>query len=530
MKPPVFEYHRPETVAEAVAMLGALDNARLLAGGQSLMPMPALRFAFPDHLIDINRIPGLVGVEEEGGAVRVGAMTRQRDLLEHPLVRARLPMLAEALAQMGHRQTRNRGTAGGSLCHLDPAAELVTVATALDTTLEIVGPRGERRLAMAGSAVRRSRWAAWGRCRCGWMRPRRCWRAGRAALKVLRRRRRAARRWTRWRTRRCRGGIAVAWPRRWCGGRLPWPGSVPMSAESVRAISMRVNGQDRAVTVAVRRTLGDVLRHDLGLTGTHLGCEHGACGACTVLLDGRAVRACLLLAVRAKVLEVAGALLEVAAGDLEIVGGMVQVVGVPGGGVSLGQVARAAAGQAGFVLPGSSGPALAASEEVVIDAMAYANGSCVAEVEVDTETCAVRIVHLAFAHDCGRALHPRIVEGQLMGGIAHGIGNALFEFMAFDENAQPLTMTVAEYLLVTATEMPKVTIVHHESPSPLNALGIKGVGEAGVIPVGAAVASAVEDALSAFGVSTDRLPLSPVDVLALLERSPGLARQDRVRP
>jgi len=75
-----------------------------------------------------------------------------------------------------------------------------------------------------------------------------------------------------------------------------------------------------------------------------------------------------------------------------------------------------------------------------------------------------------------------------------------------------------------------VTIVHHESPSPLNALGIKGVGEAGVIPVGAAVASAVEDALSAFGVSTDRLPLSPVDVLALLERSPGLARQDRVRP
>jgi carbon-monoxide dehydrogenase large subunit len=182
-------------------------------------------------------------------------------------------------------------------------------------------------------------------------------------------------------------------------------------------------------------------------------------------------------------------------------------------GLTLGQIARAVAGQAGFILPGTSGPGLAASEEVVIDAMTYANGSAVVEVEVDIETGAVAVVNLVFAHDCGRALHPRIVEGQLMGGIAHGLGNALFEFMAYDENAQPLTTTLAEYLLVTATEMPPVTILHLESPSPLNALGIKGVGEAGVIPIGAAVASAVDDALREFGVVIDRLPLSPIDVL-----------------
>jgi carbon-monoxide dehydrogenase large subunit len=167
-------------------------------------------------------------------------------------------------------------------------------------------------------------------------------------------------------------------------------------------------------------------------------------------------------------------------------------------------------------LPQGGGPGLFAREEVIIDAMTYANGSAVAEVEVDIGTGKVTIRNLVFAHDCGRVLHPRIVDGQLMGGIAHGIGNALYEYMAYDENAQPLTTNLADYLLVTATEMPPVKILHMESPTPLNPLGIKGVGEAGVIPIGAAVASAVEDALTPWGVTIDHIPLSPVDVLALL--------------
>ena len=220
--------------------------------------------------------------------------------------------------------------------------------------------------------------------------------------------------------------------------------------------------------------------------------------------------------VRQRVLAVAGELMEVAPGDLEIEGREVRLKGVRQMGMGLSDIARAVAGQAGFVLPGGGSPGLSASEEVVIDAMTYANGSAVVEVEVDAETGAVSVARIVFAHDCGRAMHPRIVEGQLMGGIAHGVGNALFEFMAYDENAQPLTTTLAEYLLVTATEMPPVTILHMESPTPLNALGIKGVGEAGVIPVGAAIASAIDDALAEFGVTVNRLPLSPVDVLRLL--------------
>jgi carbon-monoxide dehydrogenase medium subunit len=149
VKPPPFDYHAPATVAETVGLLATLDNARLLAGGQSLMPMLAMRFAFPDHLIDLNRVAGLSGITLDGDKVRIGAMTRQRDLLDDPMVQQRLPLMAEALTQVGHRQTRNRGTIGGSLCHLDPAAELVAVAAALDATIEIVGPDGARSIPMA---------------------------------------------------------------------------------------------------------------------------------------------------------------------------------------------------------------------------------------------------------------------------------------------------------------------------------------------------------------------------------------------
>lgn len=224
---------------------------------------------------------------------------------------------------------------------------------------------------------------------------------------------------------------------------------------------------------------------------------------------------------RDRVLDIAGELMEVTPSDLEIVGRAVQLKGVPQMRRTLAEIARAVAGQAGFVLPGQSGPGLAAAEELVIDAMTYANGTAVAEVEIDIETGEIAVAHLVFGHDCGRAMHPRLVEGQLMGGIAHGLGNALFEFMAYDDTAQPLTTTLAEYLLMTATEMPRVTILHMESPSPLNALGIKGVGEAGVIPIGAAVASAIDDALSDFAIKIDRLPISPVDLLARLDQAVG---------
>ena len=127
MKPPPFSYHDPRTVADAVGLLGSLDNAKLLAGGQSLMPMLNMRYVLPDHIIDLNRIEGLSYIRANNGALEIGAMTRQREIEFSDPVRERSPLMHEAIRQVGHRQTRNRGTLGGSLCHLDPAAELVTL-------------------------------------------------------------------------------------------------------------------------------------------------------------------------------------------------------------------------------------------------------------------------------------------------------------------------------------------------------------------------------------------------------------------
>jgi carbon-monoxide dehydrogenase medium subunit len=144
MKAPPFAYHRPTTREELAGLLASLDNAKVLAGGQSLMPMLNLRLLFPDHLIDINRVEGLAGVRREGDAVVIGAMTRQTDLLASPIVRERLPALAEALAHVGHMQTRSRGTIGGSCCHLDPSAEQPAMAVLHDAAFEVAGARGRR--------------------------------------------------------------------------------------------------------------------------------------------------------------------------------------------------------------------------------------------------------------------------------------------------------------------------------------------------------------------------------------------------
>jgi aerobic carbon-monoxide dehydrogenase medium subunit len=144
MKPPPFSYHDPRTVADTVSLLGSLENAKLLAGGQSLMPMLNMRYVLPDNIIDINRVDGLSYIREQNGAIEIGAMTRQRDIEFSDVVRERSPIMHEAICQVGHRQTRNRGTLGGSLCHLDPSAELVTLAAALDAKVSVAGRNGSR--------------------------------------------------------------------------------------------------------------------------------------------------------------------------------------------------------------------------------------------------------------------------------------------------------------------------------------------------------------------------------------------------
>jgi carbon-monoxide dehydrogenase medium subunit len=149
VKPASFTYHCPHALDEALELLASLENVRVLAGGQSLVPMLNLRLVTPDDLVDLGRIEELVGIEQTADGLALGAMTTQRAIERSALVRERCPLLSEAIEHVGHQQTRNRGTIGGSLCHLDPAAELPLVAAALDATLVAASKSGRRRIRFA---------------------------------------------------------------------------------------------------------------------------------------------------------------------------------------------------------------------------------------------------------------------------------------------------------------------------------------------------------------------------------------------
>jgi aerobic carbon-monoxide dehydrogenase medium subunit len=148
VKPPAFKYHDPTTTADVIDLLATKENVKLLAGGQSLMAMLNMRFVQPDHIVDLNKVAELAYLRGDGGQIRIGAMTRQRDLEFSALIQEKVPLMHEALLNVGHRQTRNRGTLGGSLCHLDPAAELPAVMTAYDGVIEVRGKAGVRSVPM----------------------------------------------------------------------------------------------------------------------------------------------------------------------------------------------------------------------------------------------------------------------------------------------------------------------------------------------------------------------------------------------
>lgn len=146
MKPAGFQYQAPESIQEVLELIAGSDNYRLLAGGQSLVPMLNLRLLAPDILVDLNSVSELAGIQDEAKVLRIGTMTRQRTLEKSALVRRTCPLLAFALEHVGHQQTRNRGTFGGSLCHMDPGAELPVAAAALDATMMLASSRGTRTL------------------------------------------------------------------------------------------------------------------------------------------------------------------------------------------------------------------------------------------------------------------------------------------------------------------------------------------------------------------------------------------------
>ena len=223
-------------------------------------------------------------------------------------------------------------------------------------------------------------------------------------------------------------------------------------------------------------------------------------------------------AVAAKAKKLASHMLEAAEEDLEIVNGAVRVVGAPQLAVKLGELARVLKGAPGYAFPKDIDPGLQADATFRVDQLAYSNACHVVEVEVDIETGGVRILRYLAIQDSGRRVNPLIVEGQIHGGIAHGIGNAVLEWMGYDAVGQPVTTTFADYLLPTATEVPAFETLYKESPSPHNPLGVKGVGEVGVIPATAAIVSAIEDALSPFGVHIAQAPVTPAKLVELIAK------------
>jgi len=149
MKPPIFEYHRPNSLQEALSLMEKLENSKVIAGGQSLMPMLNLRLTFPSNLIDLNSIEELSGISTSDDQVTINAMTRQREIEFSKIIRQRIPLMADGILNVGHRQTRNRGTIGGSLCHQDSVAELSLIALAHDAVLGIASLRGIREIGIA---------------------------------------------------------------------------------------------------------------------------------------------------------------------------------------------------------------------------------------------------------------------------------------------------------------------------------------------------------------------------------------------
>ena len=369
MKLPPFAYACPASISEAVALLASHDGeAKPLAGGQSLVPMMAFRVATPSLLVDLRKLAELRQIKIADDGVTLGAMVRWREILDDARLRTAHPLLVAAIEHVAHYQICNRGTVGGSVAHADPAAEMPGIAVTCEAKIAVIGAAGERVIAAndffqgplitalkpdeiitqirlpawpkgrrfgfqefarrrgdfalaaaavfydedGGKKIRNAHVGAIGSAtgRCA-SRPRKKFSTATPSTRPPsprpnRRRRRRSNRTT---ISMPAALIARRWSASWWNARCEAP--------QRRAISMstkfEVNGKPVEVEVEPRLTLADCLRHHLRLTGTHVGCEHGVCGACTVLVDGAAVRSCLMLAVQAegaKVVTVEGLSLE----------------------------------------------------------------------------------------------------------------------------------------------------------------------------------------------------------------------------
>ena len=291
----------------------------------------------------------------------------------------------------------------------------------------------------------------------------------------------------------------------------------------------QIAGDELGVPIErIHVTTGDTRRIGFGV---------GTFASRTAVVSGNAVHKAAA-EVRRQAAELAARLLEADPGDIEFADGRVDVVGSPGRGLELAQLATLAnplryafgeeSAQAALLtrrlyasqdvpLPDGTTPGLNAVEYFSPASGVFGFGMHAAVVEVDEATCDVRILDYVVGHDCGRIINPIIVEGQMYGGVAQGIGGALYERMAYDEQGQLLNASFMDFLMPYATELPEPSLHHTETPSPNNVLGVKGVGEAGTIPVAAAIANAISDAI---GIPIDRMPISPSELFDLVHPAP----------
>jgi carbon-monoxide dehydrogenase large subunit len=271
-------------------------------------------------------------------------------------------------------------------------------------------------------------------------------------------------------------------------------------------VALPSQGQGHATTLAqicadelgleladVRVVQGDTAAMDTG---------GGTIASRTAVVVGNAV-AQASRELREVLVQSAGDRLEASPEDLELTGGRVQVVGAPGVAVRLGELVAGA--PTAFSVDSAWGP----------DLVTFACGTHLAVVEVQPRTGAVEILRYVVAHDCGRVINPLIVDGQVAGGVAQGIGGALLEELRYDEQAQLVTGSFMDYLIPRASMIPRIEVHHVETPSARNPMGIRGVGEAGAIGPPAAIAGAVEDALRDLGAQVTYCPLTPDRVAAL---------------
>jgi carbon-monoxide dehydrogenase large subunit len=297
--------------------------------------------------------------------------------------------------------------------------------------------------------------------------------------------------------------------------------TVEPSGRVYAATSVGTQGQGHATVFA--QIIADALGVDIGdvtlTTGdtAAFGWGTGTFASRAAVVAGNSV-ALAADAVREKALRVGATLLEASGEDVELADGKVHVRGTPSRSVTLGEVAAAANPLRGTIPPEWDGPGLEASRYFAPPRGTFAAGCHAAVIEIDRGTGAMRIDRYVVVHDCGRIINPMILEGQVRGGVAQGVGNAFYEKLVYDADGQLLTQTFMDYLLPTIGEVPRVEVGHIETPSPLNPLGVKGAGEAGVIPVAALIASAVDDAV---GARVTSMPLSHGSLHALIGERGG---------